>query len=188
MDVLNARSSAQDKLSPTSPISLLFEVMSEEIGYDASALQSYCAQLQSLWIYRVIDALNIDDETWNALQIPSVLEHVIRDYLSELGNTDKFKNYASKSHTDIYVTFVSKDIRSLFKELLKSVDNLESAAQHIVYLERILSEEYLLNTDKLKKYMTAQEWQQLNVATNLKTIICAKINLKFCEETRCELK
>eukprot|EP01084_Bolivina_argentea_P033976 62845_1 len=181
MDTTNK--SPKDELLPLSPIELLFKVMSEEIGYDTLSLQSYCDKLRSLWIYRVIDVLNIDDLTWNKLEIPSVLEHVIRDYLNELKNTKQFVNYNQRSQTDIYVTFINKDIRTLFKQLLKSVNNLESAAKHIEYLEHLLTEKYLLNTDTLKKYMTKEEWNNINVPTNLKLIISKKINLNFNGET-----
>ena len=171
----------KDELLPTSPVQLLFEVMSHDIGYNASALQSYCDKLQSLWIYRVIDVLSIleDDITWNKLEIPSVLEHVIRDYLNKLLLTKTFKNYQQQSHTDIYVTFINKDIRTLFKQLLKQVNNLQIAQQHINYLQNYLGKKYLFNIDKLKKYLTKQEWDELNVPQNLKNIICRKINLDF---------
>ncbi len=70
-----------------------------------------------------------------------------------------------------------------FKQLLKSVGGLKSAATHIEYLEELLTDQYLLNTDKLKKYMTKQQWNEINVPTNLKRIICNKINLNFDGET-----
>ena len=180
-DILNRKTFTKDDLKPTSAIQLLFEVMSFEIGYDVSALQLYCDKLQSLWIYRVIDVLNIlnDEKTWKELEIPSVLEHVIRDYLNELSQTKTFESYSHQSHTDIYVTFINKDIRTLFKQLLKQVNNLEIAQKHLLYLENEFDEKYLLNIDKLKKYMTKEEWNELQVPTNLKHIICRKINLDF---------
>lgn len=177
----DANPSKKDLLEPTSPISAMFEAMCEDIGYDMNSLQSFSDKLASLWIYRVVDLLLLDDAAWEELGIPSVLEHVIRDYLHELEHTDSFTNYRRQSETDIFVCFINKDIRLIFDSLSSShsIAHLESARQHIDYLRQYLGDRYLFNIKMLKKYMTKQEWDELAVPTNLKAIICRKIKLEF---------
>ena len=182
MNTDDAAPSKKDLLEPTSPIRAMFEAMSEDIGYEMGQLQKHSDKLASLWIYRVVDLLLLDDDAWSELGIPSVLQHVMKDYLSELENTESFTNYRRQSQTDIYVCFINKDIRLIFESLSRSVAHLESARQHIEYLQQYLGERYLFNIEMLKKYMTKQEWDDLPVPTNLKNIICRKINLSFSGE------
>lgn len=57
-----------------------------------NALQKLSDKLASLWIYRVVDLLLLDDAAWSELGIPSVVQHVMRDYLAGLENTESFTN------------------------------------------------------------------------------------------------
>ena len=167
---------AHHSLQPTSSVALLFSVMSEDIGYEQSELAPFCEKLQCLWIYRVVDVL----------EMPSVLEHVIRDYLDELKSTKSFRNFRRASQTDIFSVFISKDIRSLLGTLKTSVEHLPSAQQHLTYLERVLGEQYLFNIKMLRKYMTRQQWRALAVPENLKRVIATKIDLRWESASKLE--
>eukprot|EP01084_Bolivina_argentea_P089517 161524_1 len=152
-------------LSPTTSIKKLFAIVGKDIGANKKdeSIKKYIRILSQNWYYRCVDLLAVPDEFWKELNLPTVLKREIFNHITKFKQNEQFLNYVEPESKE-------RNITVILSELL-SENNTNSTSAHIDRLQSIFEKKYLLNVDKISQYFTKEEWNKIDVPTQLKSIL-----------------